>query len=195
MKILRRLYDWVLHWAHTPHGAAALFCISFAESSFFPIPPDTLLLPLCLGNRKKWFRFAVLCTIASVLGGLFGYFIGHSFIGLTNKIVAFYHFDEQWQKVQEMYQSYAFWAVFTAGFTPIPYKVFTLAAGVCNIALLPFVIASVLSRGLRFFIEAGLVCLFGEKIQGFIDRYFNLLSVLFVVLLIGGFAVMKYLVK
>lgn len=192
--IHRRMYDWVLGFAHHKHSTAALAILSFAESSFFPIPPDVLLMPLCLGNRRKAFWFATVCTIASVLGGLAGYAIGWGLWEATQAI--FYNYvpgftEAKFNNVGGLYERYNFWVVFIAAFTPIPYKVITIAAGVFHINLVMFIIASAIGRGLRFFLVAGLMWKFGEPIVKFIDRYFNLLSIAFTLLLIGGFAVMK----
>ena len=194
----RRLYDWVIHFAHTRHGATALFILSFAESSFFPVPPDVLLGPLALGAPKKWLRFAVACSIASVLGGILGYCIGMfawdaigpwvfahlGAIGLT---------EANFAKFQSWYDKYDFWIVFTCGFTPLPYKVCTISAGVARINFLGFLVASALSRSARFFIVAGLMGWKGERIRPFVEKYFNWLSLAFVVLLIGGFLVIKWM--
>jgi len=192
----RRLYDWVIHFARTKHGATALFVLSFAESSFFPVPPDVLLGPLALGAPKKWLRFAVACSIASVLGGILGYCIGMFLwqaigpwvyahlgsIGLT---------EANFAKFQIWYDKYDFWIVFACGFTPLPYKVCTISAGVARINFLGFLVASTLSRSARFFIVAGLMGWKGEKIRPFVEKYFNWLSLAFVALLIGGFVVVK----
>lgn len=192
---IRRLYDWVLHWAETPYGPTALGMLSFAESSFFPIPPDPLLMALCLGAIKKSLRFAALATAASVAGGMFGYAIG---TGAWHAVGDWFFAwvpgftPEAFEMVRGMYDRYDFWAVFIAGLTPIPYKVFTISGGVFGINFGTFVLASVLSRGLRFFAVAGLLYKFGPSIARFIDRYFDLLAVLFVVLLIGGFLLIKY---
>lgn len=202
MKLLRKLYDWVLHWAETPYGPIALFILAFAESSFFPIPPDALLIALVLGATTKAFRFALNCTIASVLGALFGYTIGH-FLWWTpsNEFtsIAMFFFnnipgftEKLFFDVQKMYDQYNFWIVFTAGFTPIPYKVITISAGAFNIDIIMFVIASVISRGARFFLVAFLIWKFGPQIRNFIDKYFNWLAIAFTVLLIGGFVVIRY---
>lgn len=202
MKLLRKLYDWVLHWAETPYGPIALFILAFAESSFFPIPPDALLIALVLGATTKAFKFALNCTIASVLGALLGYTIGH-FLWWTpsNEFtsIAMFFFnnipgftEKLFFDVQKMYDKYNFWIVFTAGFTPIPYKVITISAGAFNIDILMFVIASVISRGARFFLVAFLIWKFGPQIRNFIDKYFNWLAIAFTVLLIGGFVVIKY---
>lgn len=202
MKLLRKLYDWVLHWAETPYGPIALFILAFAESSFFPIPPDALLIALVLGATTKAFKFALNCTIASVLGALLGYTIGH-FLWWTpsNEFtsIAMFFFnnipgftEKLFFDVQKMYDQYNFWIVFTAGFTPIPYKVITISAGAFNIDILMFVIASVISRGARFFLVAFLIWKFGPQIRNFIDKYFNWLAIAFTVLLIGGFVAIKY---
>ena len=188
----RRLYDWVIHFSNTPHGGTALFWLSFAESSFFPIPPDVLLGPLALGAPKKWVRFAVACSIASVLGGILGYLIG-AFCWETIHEWAFSHLawakftPDNFAAFADYYERYGFWIVFACGFTPLPYKVCTISAGVAGIAFPGFLIASTLSRSARFFLVAGLMGWKGDRIRPFIDRYFNGLSVVFVVLLIGGF--------
>ena len=192
----RRLYDWVIHFADTPHGERALFLLSFAESSFFPVPPDVLLAPLTLGAPKKWFRFALSCSIASVLGGTLGYLIG---MFLWDQIGGwvFAHLGgvgftpENFEKFQKGYQDYDFWIVFTCGFTPLPYKVCTITAGVAKISFLGFIVASVISRSARFFMVAGLFGWKGETIRPFIEKYFNWLSLAFMILLIGGFMAIK----
>jgi membrane protein YqaA with SNARE-associated domain len=194
----RKLYNWVIHFADTPHGERALFLLSFAESSFFPVPPDVLLAPLTLGAPKKWFRFALSCSVASVLGGVLGYFIG---MFLWDQIGAwvFAHLggigftEENFTAFQDGYNKYGFWIVFTCGFTPLPYKVCTITAGVAGIFFPGFLIASALSRSARFFLVAGLFGWKGEAIRPFIEKYFNWLSLAFVILLIGGFAVLKLL--
>ena len=196
MKMIRRLYDWVLHWAATPYGTLALFCLAFAESSFFPIPPDVLLLALCIATPRHSFRYALLASAGSVLGGMLGYGIGHSLWealsdyffrhvpGFTEAIFA---------RVHELFVTYDFWAIFAAGFTPIPYKVFTIGAGVFEINFIVFVIASMIGRSLRFFLVAALIYLYGPAVRQFIEKYFNLLTLIFMILLIGGFLVIKYL--
>ncbi len=190
----RRLYDWVLHWAQTPYGAPALFFLSFAESSFFPIPPDVLLIALILGARTKWWRLALNCTIASVLGGLLGYLIGMTLMDTVGqRIIAFYHAEKYFEQVTVWYQKYDFWIVFAAAFSPIPYKVFTIASGAFEMNVFGFALVSFVGRGMRFFLVAALLYIFGPPVQRFIDRYFNLLCIAFVILLIGGFAVIKLL--
>lgn len=194
MKALRRLYEWVLHWADTPHGTTALFLLAVAESSFFPIPPDPLLIALCLGAAGRSLRFAAVATVASVVGGVIGYGIGAGAWVLVEGW--FYAYvpgvsPESFARVQGLYDRFGFWAIFLAGLTPIPYKVFTLSAGVFQINFGVFVVASVLSRGLRFVAEAALIYRFGPPIARFIDRYFDRLAWLFAILLVGGFLVIE----
>jgi membrane protein YqaA with SNARE-associated domain len=190
----RRLYDWVLSWAETPHGAAALFLLAFAESSFFPIPPDVLLIALVLGARRRWWRLATNCTVGSVLGAVLGYVIGMFLMETVGvRIIAFYHAQQYYRQVEEWYQRYDYWIVFAAAFTPIPYKVFTIASGAFHMNLAPFLAVSLVGRGVRFFSVSALLYVFGPPIKRFIDRYFDLLALLFVVLLVGGFLVIKYL--
>ncbi len=192
--MLRKTYDWVIHWSSTPHALPALALISFAESSFFPIPPDVLLIAMTIAVPTRWFKFAFICSIASVLGGMFGYLLGWQFMDLIgNKIVEFYHFQEKFDKIGSWYDEYNAWAVAAAGFTPLPYKVFTLAAGAFKINFPIFVLASAVSRSLRFFIIAILLYKFGPTIKNYIDKYFNLLSIVFFVLLVFGFILLKYI--
>jgi membrane protein YqaA with SNARE-associated domain len=193
--VIRRLYDWVLHWADTRHGPAALGALSFAESSVFPIPPDPLLMALSLGAPKRAFRFALLTTVASLAGGILGYLLGAWGWQVVGPL--FFEYvpgvtPEAFERVRALYERWDFWAVFLAGLTPIPYKVFTLSSGVFAISFPIFVVASFLSRGLRFFVVAGLIYAFGEPIARFIDRYFNLLTWAFAALLIGGFLLIEW---
>lgn len=190
----RRAYDWVLHWSETPYGPAALFLVAFIESSFFPIPPDVLLIALALGMPSKAFRFALMCTIGSVLGGMFGYVIGMAFFDLIGRpILEFYGAMGKFTEVQALYHEYGVWVVGIAGFTPIPYKVFTIASGVFDMNFPQFVVVSFFSRGARFFIVAGLIWKFGPAIKKFIDRYLDVLSIVFVIILVLGFIVVKLL--
>ena len=191
---LRWLYDWVLHWADTPYGTIALAILAFAESSFFPVPPDVLLLALCLSAPGRAFFFAAVTSLFSVIGGILGYLIGWLLWDQLQGFFFSYVFSrELFEQVARLYNDNAFWAVFTAGLTPIPYKVFTIAGGVFQIDFTQFLIASVLSRTARFFLIGGLIRVFGAPIKDFIDRYFNLLSIVFVVLLIGGFLAVRWL--
>ena len=191
MKLLRKLYKWTLHWADTKYGIWALAALSFAESSFFPVPPDVLLIALCAGKPKKSFYFAFICTIASVLGGIFGYFIGSQLWSIAEPILQFYGWYDKIHQIGDLYHNYAAWAVSISGFTPIPYKIFTITAGYFKINLGVFIIASTLSRAARFFLVSSLIFIFGEKIKQFINKYFNLVTILFIILLIGGFIVLK----
>ncbi len=192
--LVRRLYDWVLHWADTPYGLQALAILALAESSFFPIPPDPLLIALCLGATGRALRFAAVTTIASVVGGLLGYAIGAVVWGSVSGF--FFEYvpgvtPEAFASVQGLYDRWDFWAVFMAGLTLIPYKVFTISAGVFAINFPVFVVASVLSRGLRFFLVAGLIYLYGEPIRSFVDRYFNLLTWVFLLIFVSGFVLIS----
>jgi membrane protein YqaA with SNARE-associated domain len=192
--MLKKLYNWVLHWAETPYGTWALFILAFCESSFFPIPPDVLLIALAVGAPKKSLKYALVCSIGSVLGGCLGYLIGWQFMqGIGNRIIEFYGLAPKVAYIEALYQQYDAWAVAIAGFTPIPYKVFTIAAGAFDINFLVFLFASAVSRSARFFLVGGLIYAFGPGIQAFIDRYFNILAIAFVVLLIVGFIAIKYL--
>lgn len=192
MNVLKRLYDWVLHWAETPYGTPALFVLAFAESSFFPVPPDVLLIALGLSLPKKSFRYALVCTAGSVLGGMLGFYIGIAFWDIGQSILFRYIDPEGFNVVRDYFVRYQAWAIAVAGFTPIPYKVFTISAGFFRVDFVVFVIASVLARGARFFLVAGLIYFMGPPIRSFIDRYFNVLTLLFMVLLIGGFLLIKY---
>lgn len=191
---MKKLYNWVLSWSESKWSSYALFILAFAESSFFPIPPDVLLLALSVGKPEKSFFYAFLCSAGSVIGGVFGYFIGLKFMNIIGSgIVSLYGFQEKMDQIGHLYREYDAWAVSIAGFTPVPYKVFTIAAGIFEISLPVFIIASLFSRSLRFFIQACLIYFFGEKIKSFIDRYFNILAVSFTILLIAGFVLIKYL--
>lgn len=185
---LHRLYHWVLGWADRPGGTWALFGISFAESSFFPIPPDVLLIPLCLGNTRRSFWFASVCTAGSVAGAALGYVIGSSlYASVGQPIIEFYHGMEHYDELKVLFEQNLVLTLGTAGFTPIPFKVFTIAAGAFGVSFPAFLAVSAASRGARFFLVAGLIRAFGEPIRGFIEKYFNLLTIAFVVLLVLGF--------
>ena len=169
--------------------------VSFIESSFFPIPPDVLLIALCLSAPKRAYRYALIACAGSVAGGIAGYAIGLTLWGSLGAYFFQYipgFSQEHFDFVQDLFVSYDFWAVFAAGFTPIPYKVFTIAAGVFKIDFLVFVLASIVSRGLRFILVAWMLYLFGSNAKVFIDKYFNLLTIVFLLLLIGGFVLIEY---
>jgi len=193
--MLRRLYDWVLHWAETPYGSWALFLLALCESSFFPIPPDILLIALAVAVPRKSFKYALVCSAGSVIGGCFGYLIGWQFMdSVGDRIIGFYGLNSKVEYIAALYNQYDAWAVGIAGFTPIPYKVFTIAAGLFKINFSVFVLASLVSRSARFFLVGGLIYVFGPKIQGFIEKYFNILAIAFAGLLVLGFVVVKYLI-
>lgn len=203
MKPLRKLYDWVLDWADKPSGPSALGIMSTAEASFFPVPPDVLLIPLALGKRESAFRFAFICSVGSIIGAMIGYGIGlwiwWGEVGAFSGFAQFF-FDhipgfsiEGFDKIKVLYDEYNFMIVFTAGFTPIPFKLFTISAGAFNINFPLFILASIISRSARFYLVAGLIRKFGEPIREFIETYFNLLALAFTVLLLGGFFILKFL--
>ena len=192
MALIRKLYDWVLQWATTPYALPVLFVVSFVESSFFPIPPDILLIAMVVAAPAGWFRFALVCSIGSVLGGIFGYLIGYQFMEIIgNRIVEFYHFQEKWDKIGLLYDKYNAWAVAAAGFSPLPYKVFTLSAGAFEINFLTFVLASAASRAARFFLVAALMYKFGPSFKILIEKYFNTFTIVFMILLVLGFFILK----
>ncbi|MFI3249114.1 MAG: YqaA family protein [Rikenellaceae bacterium] len=196
---MKKIYEWVLSWGNSKYGAIALFVLAVMESSFFPIPPDILLIALCLGASKRSFRYAAICTLGSIIGAMGGYVIGdllwYNGSGEYSTMANFFFdniFSEDgFLKVKTLYEEYNFWAIFAAGFTPIPYKIFTVTAGVFNIDFVMFVIASIIGRAGRFFLVGALIWHFGAPIKSFIDRYFNLLVMLFTIILIGSFAVIK----
>ncbi|MCC7407723.1 MAG: DedA family protein [Phycisphaeraceae bacterium] len=187
----RRLYDWVLSFAHSRHSTTALFLLSFAESSFFPIPPDVLLGPLCLGARRKSLYFATVTTVASVLGAYLGYVIGYGAIDLALMIPGITQEKIHWLAGE--FEQRGQWYVFIAALTPIPFKLLTITAGFAQMDLVMFTVACVIGRAMRFYAVAGVFWLVGPRAMPVIDRYFNLLCVVFVVLLVGGFAVLKLL--
>ena len=189
-KSIKKLYSWTVKWAAHPKANWALGGISFSESSFFPLPPDPLLLTMTFAKPKFWWRFALLTTIGSVLGGMFGYFIGFAFFeSIGEWLVNVLHLQSGFESVAELYAKQSFWAVFAAAFTPIPYKIFTIAAGVFRINFPGFVIASLFGRGLRFFAVAGAAHLLGKKYKDQIERYVDVISLgLLAVIIIGLFA-------
>ena len=206
MNFLKNIYDWVLRLADKPNGDISLSILSFSEASFFPIPPDVLLIPLCIGNRSKAFLFAFLCSISSISGAILGYYIGKllwwDIPGIEYSYIANIFIQhvpgitvEGLTKIQTLYDQWNFWIVFTAGFTPIPFKLITISAGTFNIDFMMFVIASMVSRSARFFLVAFLIKIFGETIRDFIENYFNYLAILFTILLLGGFVIIKYFIS
>jgi membrane protein YqaA with SNARE-associated domain len=190
--IVRRLYDWVLSWADSPYGVAALFFLAVAESSFFPIPPDVLLIALALSVPTRAFRFAAWCTAGSVIGGVLGYYIGYGLWASVEPLLIPRVFSAaKFEEVTGIYNEYGVPFVFAAGFTPIPYKVFTVAAGVAKLNLPGFILTSIVGRGARFFLVAALIRRYGDQARELIDRHFNLVTVAFTILLVGAFLLLK----
>jgi membrane protein YqaA with SNARE-associated domain len=190
--MLRRLYEWVLNWANTPYGVPALVLLALMEASFFPIPPDVLLLALALSVPEKSLRYAAWCTLGSVVGGVLGYAIGMTLWSSVDQFIFEHVFAQaKFDKVMEIYRDQGVWVVFTAAFTPIPFKVFTVTAGVAKLDLFEFIAASAVGRGARFFLVAGIVRMMGARAKEFIDRYFNILTIVAVALLLGGIALLQ----
>ena len=190
---LRRLYDYVVRLAERPYALTALFLVSFAESSFFPIPPDALLIPIAMAKPARALRAAAVCALGSVLGAAVGYAIGlffYDLIGAT--LINYYAGADKYESVRQLYEEWNALAVAVAGFTIIPFKVFTIAAGAFKVNFAVFLVASAASRSARFFLVAGLIRYFGPGIQKIIDKYFDLLAVVFAFLLVGGFFVIRY---
>jgi membrane protein YqaA with SNARE-associated domain len=193
--MLRRLYDWTMSLAAGRHAPAALAAVSFAESSFFPIPPDVMLIPMILARRARAWFFAALATASSVIGGIFGYMIGYFlFEAIGMPILNFYHGQDAFAEFAKLFADYGVWIIIIKGMTPIPYKILTIAAGVAHMELIPFILASILARALRFFIVAALLYFFGEPIRKFIEERLTLVTTVFVALLVGGFIAVKFLV-
>lgn len=193
MKFIRKIYDWVLRWADSKWGSLALFILAFVEASFFPVPPDVLLIALCLGRPKKSLKYAAICLGGSVAGAAAAYGMGYWAWDLVNHwFIPKLFSQEAFDSVRVMYENWNFWAVFTAAFTPIPFKIFTLAAGVFSINFPMFLIACAIGRGARFFLLGFLILKFGPPIKSFIDKYFNWLVLAFTVVLIGGFLLIRY---
>lgn len=189
---MRRLYDQCMTWISGRYGEWILFLIAFVESSFFPIPPDVFLIAMCVAVPTRSFRYAVICSVGSVLGGGLGYGLGFWFMdGIGMSIVDWYGLSGKYELVQQYFKEYDVWIVGTAGFTPIPYKLFTITAGFVQSNFLSFMVVSFVARSARFFLVAGLIWKFGPQIKFFIDRYFNILSIAFVALLAGGFFLLK----
>ena len=192
--VLRRLYDWTLSWAEHPAGAWALFFIALLESSVFPIPPDVLLIALCVGGVTKSYRFALICTAGSLIGGVIGYGIGFwGFELIGQPIVRAYHGEAVMEKIKLWYDQWGFWGNLLAAVTPIPYKIFTIASGAFKFSFAEFFLASLIGRSLRFFAVATALYFFGAQIRGLIEKYFNLFAWAFMLLLIAGFVALKYL--
>lgn len=191
--MIQRLYDTTMTLAAHRHAVWILMVVAFAESSFFPIPPDVLLLPMILAARDQAWKLALLCTIASVLGGLAGYGIGYGlFEVVALPILEMYHALDKFEQVKQLYNENGVLIVFSAGFSPIPYKLFTIASGVTQMDITSFMGASFVGRGVRFFLIAALLWRFGQPIRIFVERHLAVVSMAAVALLIAGFVVIKY---
>jgi membrane protein YqaA with SNARE-associated domain len=191
---LRKLYFWTLHWADHKYAIPCLFFISFIESSFFPIPPDVLLMAICFSRPRRWFQAAFWCTIASVLGGVFGWYIGWGLWEVAGQpIVQFYRGEAIMDQVKDLYTTWGFWGILIAAITPIPYKVFTIASGMFSFSLPQLIIASIIGRGFRFFLVAGLIRLFGEKVRKFIETRLEICLILGTIAGVGGIVALKFL--
>lgn len=192
--MIRPLYDWTLRLADRPHALTALGIVSFIESSFFPIPPDILMIPMIIARPSRAWLIATVALVTSVLGGLFGYFIGAVlFDALGQPILAFYGKAEAGQVFAQRFNDYGAWAVLFAGVTPFPFKVITIMSGWTGLSLPVFIISAIVARGLRFFVVAGLLWKFGAPIRDFIEKRLGLMFTLFMAGLIGGFFLVKYL--
>jgi membrane protein YqaA with SNARE-associated domain len=193
--MLRKLYDWTLNLAGHKHALLALALLSFIESSIFPIPPDILLIPMVLAMRDRAWLVAGVCTVASVIGGMMGYGIGFFMYEQIGKpILDFYHYSLKFSEFQVTYNQWGAWAVFFAGITPFPYKVITILSGMTGLSLPVFIIASIIARGMRFFIIAALLWKYGDAIRAFIERRLGVMFFLLVVLLLVGFVAVKFLI-
>jgi membrane protein YqaA with SNARE-associated domain len=201
MNCFRKTYDWVLSWAKTPYGAIALFLLAFSESSIFPIAPDVLLIVLVLGAKNKAFGYATNCTVGSILGAFLGYGIGYFLWWDADKSfspLAMFFFEQipgftqkVFFEIKTLFEKWDFWIIFIAGFTPIPYKLFTVSGGAFQIDLTMFTLASVIGRGARFFLIAYLLWKFGETIKIFIEKYFNMIAIGIALIFVGVFIALK----
>ena len=192
MNLLRSLYNWTLKKAEHKYSSWILSIVSFSESSFFPIPPDVLLIPMIIAKRTKAWTYALICTLSSVIGGVAGYAIGFFlFNSIGILIVEFYHLSNSFNIFENYYKEYGILIVLGAGFTPFPFKFITIASGVFSLNIFLFILTAFIARGLRFYLLACLLFIFGEKIKILIDKYFNILAVLFFILLLGSFMLIK----
>lgn len=182
------MYDWTLRQAEGPYATFVLFAVAFAESSFFPIPPDVLLLPMALAAREKAWRYALICTVGSVVGGLLGYAIGAwLYESLGQWIIQTYHMQEAFQRFHDEFNEWGVYVILAKGLTPIPFKLVTIASGVAALPIVPFVLAAIVTRAARFYLVAGLVRKFGEPIRTFVEKYLNWVALGVLVVIIFGF--------
>jgi membrane protein YqaA with SNARE-associated domain len=191
--MMRRMYEWMMAQARSRHAPHALFWVSFIESSFFPIPPDVMLIPMVIADRLKAWWYATVATIGSVIGGVFGYLIGYFFFEQVGRpILEFYGKAESFGEFQSWFNEWGVWILIIKGMTPFPYKVLTITAGVTHMPLIEFIVASVVARAMRFYLVAGLLYFFGEPIREFIEKRLSLVTTVFVVLLVLGFVAIRY---
>ena len=194
MNFLKRTYNWTLEKAQHKNAKWYLSLISFAESSFFPIPPDILLIPMALASKANALFYALICTLFSVLGGILGYAIGYFFYNSVGiYIVDFYHLENSFNIFESYYKEFGILIVLGAGITPFPYKFITIASGVFGLNVFLFIVVSIIGRGLRFYLIAILLYFFGEKIKLIIDKYFNFLTIVFFILLVGSVFIIRFL--
>ena len=192
--MLQRLYDWTISLAESKHALWALAFVAFIESSVFPIPPDILMIPMIIATPRRAFLIAGIALVSSVLGGMLGYFIGWgAFESVGRPVLEFYGKDAYFAEFSTKYNEWGAWAVLIAGVTPFPYKVITILSGVTQLNFAVFMVASIIARGFRFFLVAGLLWQFGEPIRDFIEKRLGLMFTLFMILLVGGFVAVKYL--
>lgn len=193
--MLRRLYDWIMARATTPSGFYLLGAVSFAESSFFPLPPDLFLIPMVLADRRRAHLLALWCTVTSVAGGLLGYAIGaFLYQSVGHWLISFYGYGTQIDTFRAAYAEWGAWVILIKGLTPIPYKIITIASGFAGYNLFLFVILSLITRGIRFFVVAELLRIFGEPVREFIERRLTLVTTVFVLAVVGGFLVLRYVI-
>lgn len=194
MQQIRNLYNWTLRLSGSKHATPALATVSFVESSVFPIPPDVMLIPMCIARRDKAFFYATVCTIASVIGGVFGYAIGYFlFETLGQKILEIYGAADKFSDMQRRYDEYGGWIILAKGLTPFPFKILTILSGVMKMNLHIFVLSSIAARAMRFYLVAGLLWKFGAPIQAFIEKYLGFVTLAFLLVLIGGFVAVAYI--
>lgn len=190
--MFKKLYDKAMQWSRHRHATKYLAALSFAESSFFPVPPDVMLAPMALAQQEKALRLALITTIASVLGGMLGYAIGFFAFDMIQPWLQGSHYWARYQLAEQWFEDWGFWAIFVAGFSPIPYKVFTIAAGALSMLFLPFVLASFVGRGARFFLVAGLLAWGGARFETKLRHYMDIIGWTVVVLVVIGIVAYKY---
>lgn len=194
MQQIRNLYNWTLRLSGSKHATPALATVSFIESSVFPIPPDVMLIPMCIARRDRAFYYATICTIASVIGGLFGYAIGYFlFETLGQRILEIYGASDKFSDMQRRYDEYGGWIILAKGLTPFPFKILTILSGVMKMNLHIFLLSSIAARAMRFYLVAGLLWKFGAPIQAFIEKYLGWVTLAFLAVLIGGFVAVAYI--